>query len=346
MPGMDGFDVAAALQRRSDLGHPTIVMLTSSGQFGDQARCQEVGIAAYLTKPVYGDDLAAVIRRALRAKSDAPADAATESPSDLRAIDDITPKRVLLVEDNIVNQRVALGLLGRRGHHVTVVENGRDALSELARTVFDVVLMDLQMPVMGGIEATNEIRERERNTGRHQYVVAMTAHAMSGDRERCIAAGMDGYLAKPIDPKALFAAVESSGSRRPAPPVAAGANDAVPVDLDALRARVDGDDQLLQEVIAMFLNDCPQRLAALQRAVEAGDADAIRVAAHAIKGAAGNLAAMPLFNAASTLERLGVESRLEPAKAAWRQLRAEATRVVSVLDAQPHTPSQGSVCAR
>jgi CheY-like chemotaxis protein len=118
-------------------------------------------------------------------------------------------RRVLLAEDNVVNQRVAVGLLSGRGHHVTVVANGREAVERLARETFDLVLMDLQMPVMGGLEATAVIREQEPRTGRRTRIIAMTAHAMSRDRERCLAAGMDGYLSKPIDKEELFAAVES-----------------------------------------------------------------------------------------------------------------------------------------
>jgi CheY-like chemotaxis protein len=126
------------------------------------------------------------------------------------------PMRVLLAEDNLVNQRVAVGLLARRGHTVVVVGNGRDAIEAVEREPFDVVLMDVQMPEMGGVEATALIRERERSTGRHVRILAMTAHAMTGDRERFLASGMDGYLPKPIDRQALFAAIEDEPSRESA----------------------------------------------------------------------------------------------------------------------------------
>ena len=133
--------------------------------------------------------------------------------------------RILLVEDNVVNQQVAAGLLTRRGHHVTVVENGHEALDRLERETFDLVLMDLQMPVMGGLDATAAIRLRERATGPHIRIVAMTAHAMTSDRERCLAAGMDGYLSKPIDPLVLFAAVEQDGDGGGVPAAVARAAD-------------------------------------------------------------------------------------------------------------------------
>lgn len=139
--------------------------------------------------------------------SDVAAHRSMSPPADL-----VQPMRVLLAEDNPVNQKVAVGLLSKRGHAVVVAGNGRDALEALTRQPFDLVLMDVQMPVMGGFEATAAIRERERATGSHIRIVAMTAHAMTGDRARCLAAGMDDYMAKPVNPKELFAMVENGRS--------------------------------------------------------------------------------------------------------------------------------------
>ena len=189
--------------------------------------------------------------------------------------------RILLVEDNVVNQRVASGLLTRRGHHVTVAQDGREALARLERETFDLVLMDLQMPVMGGLDATVAIRLRERATGQHIRIVAMTAHAMNSDRERCLAAGMDGYLSKPIDPPMLFAVVEQDGDGGGVQAAVAGP---VTFDEDALRHRLSGDDELMTDVIRVFLEDLPVRLAAIKDAVTSRNADALRAAAHALKG--------------------------------------------------------------
>jgi CheY-like chemotaxis protein len=231
--------------------------------------------------------------------------------------------RVLVAEDNVVNQRVATGLLSKRGHAVTVVHNGREALECLERETFDVVLMDVQMPVMGGYEATVAIRERERHTGRHQRIIAMTAHAMNGDRERCIAAGMDGYLSKPLDVRMLRSVVESDPAMSVAP---------IPAfDHSTLTERLAGDEQLVSDVIRLFMGDCPVRLAAIKAAVDARDADQIRLTADALKGAAGNLAATGLFEAAQTLERIGAEHRIDAAAAAWKRLMAEATNVLDAL---------------
>jgi CheY-like chemotaxis protein/anti-sigma regulatory factor (Ser/Thr protein kinase) len=203
MPEMDGFAVAEQMAKHPELGGATIMMLTSSGEFGDSSRCRALGIRAYLTKPIQHDDLFDALCRALQTQL---------LPRTVDTLVDrkeaVVPARVLLAEDNIVNQAVAVGLLARRGHTVDVVTNGLEALAALASKAYDVVLMDVQMPEMGGIEATRRIREREASTGGHTRIVALTAHAMTGDRERYLEAGMDGYLSKPIDPSALFAAVE------------------------------------------------------------------------------------------------------------------------------------------
>ena len=209
MPEMDGFAVAAEIAARPEWAGVTVIMLTSSGDYGDQSRCAELGIRAYLAKPVYAADLLAAIERAIGSKPSAASPPAVKSrPNGLAMDADGRCARILLVEDNVVNQRVASGLLTRRGHLVTVAGDGRQALAQLDQESFDLVLMDLQMPVMGGLDATVEIRRRERTTGGHVRIVAMTAHAMKSDRERCLAAGMDGYLSKPINPPSLFAAVE------------------------------------------------------------------------------------------------------------------------------------------
>jgi CheY-like chemotaxis protein len=236
---------------------------------------------------------------------------------------------VLVVEDNIVNQRVAVGLLTRRGHQVTVASDGREALAALERELFDVVLMDLQMPVMGGLEATIAIRDGERVTGQHMRIVAMTAHAMNRDRERCLAAGMDGFLSKPIDPHMLFAVIEQQEAGAPArTPV-----DDTPVTFDrrALRERLSGDEQLMADVIHLFIEDCPTRLSAIGTAVDRRDGESLRTAAHALAGSAANLSATGLFEAARVLERIGAESRMDAAEAAWRRLSSEAVNVLDAL---------------
>ena len=344
MPDMDGFEVAAEVGKRPELASATVMMLTSSGEFGDQTRCAELGIAAYLTKPVYSADLLAAIERAIGSKPSTAAPSVARSTAGALAMGaDGRPVRILLVEDNVVNQRVASGLLTRRGHHVTVAEDGREALALLDRETFDLVLMDVQMPVMGGLDATAAIRLRERVTGRHVRIVAMTAHAMNSDRERCLAAGMDGYLSKPIDPPMLFAVVEQDNDGgAEVQTVVAGP---VTFDEDALRYRLSGDDELMTDVIRMFLEDLPVRLAAIKDAVTARNADALRAAAHALKGAAGNLSAGGLFEAACVLERVGAESHMDAAEGAWRQLSVEASNVIDMLRRRVDSAREPYSCA-
>jgi two-component system sensor histidine kinase/response regulator len=333
MPDMDGFAVAETIAAAPALAGATVMMLTSSGEYGDQARCAELGIAAYLTKPVYAADLLTAMERALGAKPLAKAAPGVSKPSagKLALAAGGTRVRVLLVEDNVVNQRVAAGLLTRRGHDVTIAQHGGEALALLARDRFDVVLMDLQMPVMSGIEATHAIRIRESGSGEHIRIVAMTAHAMDGDRERSLEAGMDGYLAKPIDPQKLFAAVEQAGDSAAAAAVTVSTATRPAFDESALLARLSGDAGLMATVIKVFLEDCPARLAVIHNAVRARDNAGLRTAAHALAGAAGNLSATALFTAAQALERAGADSRMDAVDDAWRELSIEADRVVDVL---------------
>ena len=343
MPDMDGFEVAAEIAKRPELASATIMMLTSSGEFVDQARCVEMGIAAYLTKPVYADDLLAAIERAVGAKpSNAapPVEPAGPAPGGMAMGAGGTRRRVLLVEDNLVNQQVACGLLKRRGHDFTLAQNGSEAVAQLANETFDVVLMDLQMPVMGGLEATAAIRDRERGTDRHTRIVAMTAHAMTSDRERCLAAGMDGYLSKPIEPSALFAVVEQGGDGGAVP--VSGGTTAV-FDEGALRHRVSGDEELMTNVLNIFLEDLPERLAAIRQSVTS--ADALRAAAHALKGAAANLSAGRLTGAAQALERIAAESRMEAAGDAALRVEAEAAALVDILRHRAGTPEEPQSCA-
>jgi CheY-like chemotaxis protein len=343
MPDMDGFDVAAAIARRPDLADATIMMLTSSGQYGDTSRCRALSIAAYLVKPINAEDLLSAIGRALAKGAPAIRVAAPKTPVTTTLPATVTPLNILLAEDNIVNQRVAAGLLTRRGHHVTIANNGVQALAALDRQPFDLVLMDLQMPEMGGLEAAAAIRERERETGRHVRIVAMTAHAMNGDRERCIAAGMDGYLSKPIDPAMLYVVVEQESA---GPVAVVAGQSAVTIDQDEFLDRVGGDVDLRDDVIRMFLIDCPQRLAAIKAAVDQRDPELICRTAHALKGAAGNLAATGLFEAVAILERLGAESRMSAVEAAWRQVSSEAAEVMDALARFERTPRREEVVVR
>jgi PAS domain S-box-containing protein len=301
MPDMDGFMLAEAVKADPALRRMPMILLTSAGRPGDGARCRRLGISGFLTKPVKQSDLLETMQAVLRGE---PGAAPPEEPASRGPVKVL---RILLAEDNPVNQQVAARILEKRGHGVTVVGNGREAVAavEAGEPRFDVVLMDVQMPEMDGLEATRAIRAREKPAGPRLPIVAMTAHAMEGDRERCLAAGMDGYVTKPVDVGRLLQAVES----------------AVPgFDPAAAAARLGDDPRLLRELLDLFWADSPRMLDEIEKAIAAGDAAALRRAAHALKGSVANFSASHAVDAARRLERMGIEGDLSDAKSALRDL--------------------------
>ena len=235
------------------------------------------------------------------------------------------PLRVLLAEDNLVNQKLAVRLLEKEGHSVVVAGNGREALAALDEDDFDVVLMDVQMPEMSGFEATAVIREKEKTTGKHQLIVALTAHAMKGDRERCLEAGMDNYLAKPIQSNELFAALcGSSGgwkiSNDQKTPKAV-------FDSGVALIRTGHDPELLAELIEIFLADCPWRMAENQEAIALSDAQGLERSAHKLKGAAAVFDARSVVETAEQLEILGRQNDVSAA----RKILSDLDRQIGTL---------------
>ena len=205
MPGMDGFDVLQRIHSMHEIERPVIMMLSSRDQPGDAARAREMGAAAYIIKPVRPSELLDAIVKALGVSFEtglaaAPLASAKTGPTG-------PSLRILVAEDNPINQMLAVRMLEKAGHSVATANNGEEALIAVGREAFDIVMMDVQMPVLDGFEATALIRQQEKETGRHLPIVAMTAHAMKGDREKCLAAGMDGYVAKPVQKEELFAAI-------------------------------------------------------------------------------------------------------------------------------------------
>jgi CheY-like chemotaxis protein len=336
MPGMDGFALAERIKKRPRLASASIMMLTSGPRPGDRARCRELGVSHYLVKPVGESDLLNRIVEALapRARPGGPRERAAR-----RAVPAAGRLRVLLAEDNEVNQQVAAGMLERAGHRVVVVSNGRQALAALERGGFDLVLMDVQMPELDGFEATVAIRERERSTGGHLPIVALTAHAMEGDAERCLAAGMDAYLAKPLEPAELSAAIAAVTSRGPGRPVTgpvpAAATPAPTtagvIDEARVLERVGGDRRALASLARVFLADAPKRLTSIRHAVESRDPPALREAAHALKGAVSNFAAASATEAAQRLQKMGETGDLTAARSAYALLEDEIARLRQAL---------------
>lgn len=208
MPHVDGFELAERIRRDPDLTGPVIMMLTSVGEHGDAARCRALGVGAYLTKPIRQSELRDAIAGALGVTLDGRPSGALLTRHSLREAAR-GGLRILVVEDNPINLRVAVTLLERNGHKVVTAADGRQALGILERESFDVALVDLQMPEMDGFELTAAVRARETSAGTHLPIIALTAHAMKGDRERCLAAGMDAHVSKPIRAQELWEAIRS-----------------------------------------------------------------------------------------------------------------------------------------
>ncbi|HMH57450.1 MAG TPA: response regulator, partial [Gemmatimonadales bacterium] len=322
MPGMDGFALAEEIARTAHREAARVMMLTSGGQRGDGARCRALGISAYLPKPIRQTDLLRAIRMALSASGTGTlitrhslvSPAAERQPSAARQL------HVLVAEDNQVNQQLAFRLLEKKGHRVTLVANGREAVAAIEREQFDLILMDVQMPEMSGLEATAAIRGRE-NGGRRTPIIAMTARVLKGDREECLAAGMDDYVSKPLSPKALFQAIDAATSGPPRP-----SQEPLAVIGDGLVAHMGGDRALLRELAAIFLQDYPARLAAVRAAVGQRDPGALEAAVHALRGAAANFGADEAVAAAVRLETMARERNLGGVEAAFAELFGCMTR--------------------
>jgi CheY-like chemotaxis protein len=245
--------------------------------------------------------------------------------------------RILLAEDNRVNQVLAVRLLEKRGHRVVVVANGREAVETWKAQPFDAILMDVQMPEMNGLEATRLIRRIEKDSGRHVPVIAMTAHAMKGDRQRCLDAGMDEYISKPIKPGELYVLLQrllcvepADESAPPAPPDGA-AEDGGPVDLHAALDGMAGQVEILREAVAVFLEDVPAKLAELEAAVRGGQAEDVHRLSHALKGAASAIGAGRAGELAARLEQIGRDADLEQARDVLQRLHAEIRQVAAFL---------------
>jgi CheY-like chemotaxis protein len=242
--------------------------------------------------------------------------------------------RVLVAEDNPVNQELVLQLLERRGHSVIVAENGIQAIAALEKHKFDLVVMDVQMPEMGGIEATEEIRRKEKRNGGHIPIFAMTAHAMPGDRDRCLAAGMDGYIPKPIDPKLFTQIIESGAS----PSSASGPHGAEQegsegaIDSEKLLARFDGNRKLLRSLINAFQHDCPKMMTKIRAGLSARDPRALAEAAHALKGSVGNFGHSSAFETARDIEKTGREGKLDGAWELYATLEDSLARLLPALE--------------
>jgi CheY-like chemotaxis protein/HPt (histidine-containing phosphotransfer) domain-containing protein len=279
---------------------------------------EEIGFAAYLTKPVKSAQLHDCLALAIGSKSSAPGTPSVPIITRHSVVEARKQKiRLLLAEDNITNQKVALKILEKAGYRAEAVMNGLEALTALEKNPYDLILMDVQMPEMDGFETTGAIRRKEKEKGGHMPIVAMTAHAMKGDRERCLEAGMDDYLSKPIQPKELIEVIERQlkGVRPAETDTAPNGQVEEPeiFDRKVLLERLDGDEEIFKEIIVTFLDDAPNQIEKLKKALEEKDSKRVERQAHLLKGAALNIGGNGFQAAARELEEAGREGDLTKA---------------------------------
>jgi CheY-like chemotaxis protein len=340
MPEMDGEQTLRAIKADPELKDVLVVVLTSIGIRGDVARLEALGCAGYLIKPVKQSQLFDTIITVWgRQKT-----VVKEKPSTIVTRHTIAEQkrqrvRILSAEDNPMNQKLVVILLKKAGYSVDAVENGRRAIQSLKLKAYDLILMDVQMPEMNGFEATKAIREMEGGK-QHTPIIAMTAHAMKGDRERCLEAGMDDYVSKPIDPNELFAKVEkwskttlskkSSHSNKSS--VRQRQAKGFPLDIQSAMNRVGEDKELFQNILQEFMRYLPDQLQKLNNAINKGDAKEVEREAHSLKGASANLSANALVEWASQLELLGKKFDLADAKKMMENLKTDAEQLKTYVE--------------
>ncbi len=328
MPGMDGLDLAEHIRSEPSIAGVRLLLLTSAGRPDDTARYRLMNIAACLTKPVRQSELFDALMKAMAPSGRSSVDLSASHGAQVRS-GSIAPGerlRILLAEDHPVNQKVAVHMLERMGHSVVVASDGRRALDALDASEFDVILMDLQMPEMDGFEAVRAIRQREAESGRHTTTLALTAHAMQGDRERCLEAGFDGHLAKPIRQVDLQAAL--AAGRRPGH---GGQGPEHPV-VSRLNSICEGDGDFVRELAGAFLESAPQCLADLERAVCSGNGRQVDVEAHGLKGISQSIGAEEMAAICQLLEDAANRGDFESASTEMARVGREWKQVRPVLE--------------
>ena len=332
MPNMDGFGLVEKIRNTPGLSTAAIMMLTSAGYREDVERCRKLEITSYLLKPVQKAELLAAIlkvlgREHLSAQPIAPPrHTATSADRSLH---------ILLAEDNRINQTVACRMLEKMGHSIVVVNNGNEALSILAQRSFDLVLMDVQMPEMDGLTATKKLRDIEAMGLLRMPIIAMTALAMNGDRERCLDAGMDGYISKPINSQELASAIAAVipgwDMASDTQEKIAETSIATTWNIARLLERLGGDAQLLHEIIEIFLAEGPENIASLQRAIAQGDATGVERIAHSLKGELGYLGISEVAEKAGELEGLGRRHELQNATEVFAVFETQISALLNVM---------------
>ena len=332
LPGTGSTALVRGLRRIPGAAPGILLLLPSMGSIRDAAGARRIGASGFLAKPIEPAELMSTILTILEGR----ALGAEERTSGRRGGKRAPAHRVLVVEDNPVNQRLVHRVLAKLGHKVHLARNGREGLAVLSRESIDLVLMDVRMPEMDGIEMTQAIRRREAQQGdrRHLPVLALTAYAQEEELDRCLAAGMDGYLIKPVRPDELERAITTAVAASALAGVAAPASDAGMARLDEAKIlnHAGGDPLLMLEVIQIFLDDCPQRLEHVRRAIAGRDATALEEAAHALKGSVANFAVVEATEAAYHLEEIGHRGAWSEAANGLATLEAELARLVAALE--------------
>ncbi len=352
MPEIDGFAVTRMISQLEFSSDVKIILLSSSDAIHHTAALKQIHVAAYLTKPVKQSDLLETVLGLYEPDND-PGPYRTPDCLSLEQMHENAPqalRRILVVEDNYVNQQLMLRVLSKSGYEVIISGDGRDAVQKLKTEPVDAILMDCQMPIMDGYEASREIRAGRRlsRSGQPVPIIALTANVMSGDREKCLAAGMSDFVTKPILFKHLFETLdryiimpempESAEEGLPAPiaaetsPIAESSSGAQPViDTTELMERIGGDTQLVEILAEAFREDGPRHIAAYQAAINSGDLGAVRTVAHTIKGCAGNLSGVRLSSLAKELEQAAANGRLHTVQAGSVRLEGEINALIDEL---------------
>jgi CheY-like chemotaxis protein len=362
---VDGLTLGRDIRRSGAFGEPKLVMLSSRDQRGDGRALERAGFDAFFTKPVKRNTLHRLLARLFEQRAET-LDAAPDAAA-LRT--DGMPTRVLVAEDNPTNQKVALSMLKRLGYRADAVGNGCEALKALQLIPYDLVLMDVQMPEMDGLEATRRFRALEAGSGRRLPIIAMTAHASTSDRDRCLQAGMDGFVTKPVQRESLgrLVAAQLAAARDPdagsaaanayaaatAAPTTAAESAAVPVAQPQAREdarldnshiaddsgfsvatmveRLDNDEEIAREIADIFVESSVALMAELTAAIPRGDTEVVHSRAHSIKGSAGNIGATALQHLAAAVESAGRDGRLDEIERLLPQLQAALDQVNGVL---------------
>jgi CheY-like chemotaxis protein/HPt (histidine-containing phosphotransfer) domain-containing protein len=325
MPEMDGFDLAEKIHEQPELADATVMMLSSGTPSGSATRCSSLGIASWLTKPVTQSDLLDAILIAVGGKESGTAP--DVEPDSIGGECCGSHLRILVAEDNLVNRAVATGVLKKQGRALVHVNNGREAVKAFRDGPFDLILMDVQMPEMDGFEATRQIRELEETTGGHLRIVAMTAHAMAGDRERCLAAGMDDYVSKPLRKEDLLRALDGAGGKNNEDEI----DPTFRCNREQLLSQCDGDEELMDELVSIFHDSTPRIVRALGEAVEKCDGPALATQAHKLLGSLGVFGAGRAQTLALRLQKHGRESDFGGAKERFTELERETHKIYAAL---------------